>query len=197
MNAPQTILSHRSHDIIYWSLMAVACAVFYWMNVLTPFKEDDMGFTFIDGVWTPVNSLGDFLQSCRNHYVGTNGRLADLIPALFAAFLGKGAFNVCNTIVFGLMAHLVSLLSTGRRSLLALTAFLACVGCCFPVPGQTLLFVAGSCNYMWAVTASLLLVYYLMRQPEGPLGWGRAVLRHHRVYHGGGWNGLQGIPCGG
>ena len=37
------------HDVAYWGLLLVACAVFYWMNVLTPYKEDDMGFTLIDG----------------------------------------------------------------------------------------------------------------------------------------------------
>ena len=185
MNDPQTILSRRSHDIIYWSLMAVACAVFYWMNVLTPFKEDDMGFTLIDGVWTPVNSLGDFLQSCRNHYVGTNGRLADLVPALFAAFLGKGAFNVCNTIVFGLMAHLLSLLSARRRSVTVLSLFLAVVGTCYPLPGETMLWMAGSANYLWAITASLLLIYFLQR-PSG--GWGKTLLLALAAVVAGGFN---------
>ena len=163
---------NRWHDAAYWGVMLLACAVFYWMNWLTLYKEDDMGFALIGR----LTSVREVLLSQWNHFLTANGRFSDLLATLFCAFLGKSLFNVLNTLVFGLMAHLVSLLSTGRRSLLALTAFLACVGCCFPVPGQTLLFVAGSCNYMWAVTASLLLVYYLMRQPEGPLGWGRAVL---------------------
>ena len=163
---------NRWHDAAYWGVMLLACAVFYWMNWLTLYKEDDMGFALIGR----LTSVREVLLSQWNHFLTANGRFSDLLATLFCAFLGKSLFNVLNTLVFGLMAHLVSLLSTGRRSLLALTAFLACVGCCFPVPGQTLLFVAGSCNYMWAVTASLLLVYYLMRQPAGPLGWGRAVL---------------------
>ena len=177
----------RWHDIAYWGLIAVACAVFYWMNVLTPFKEDDMGFTLIDGVWTPVQSLGDFLESCRNHYVNTNGRLADLIPALFAAFLGKGAFNVFNTLVFGLLAHLLSLLSVHRRSITVVALFLAAVGTCYPVPGETMLWMAGSANYLWAITASLLVVYCLERQ-DTTLGPGKGILLFIGALVAGGFN---------
>lgn len=158
------------------------------MNALTPFKEDDLAFTLIEGVWTPVRSLGDVLQSHLTHYSGTNGRLADLVPELFAGLLGKPLFNVCNALVFACMAHLVSLLSTGRRSLLALTAFLAIVGTCYPVPGETMLWMAGSANYMWAITLSLALAWYLQRHHGQSLGWGRAVLLFIIALVAGGFN---------
>ena len=166
----------RRHDAIYWGLLLLACAAFLVMNVLTTLKEDDMGFTLIDGEWTPIKSLTDLLRSHYNHYVATNGRTSDLFALLFCSVFGKAVFNVCNTLVFGLLAHLVSLLATGRRSILALAAVVACVGTCYPVPGETMLWLAGSCNYMWAVTASLLLVYYLMHHRQGKLGWGKALL---------------------
>ena len=166
----------RRHDAIYWCLLMLACAAFLVMNVLTTLKEDDMGFTLIDGEWTPIQSLADLLKSHYNHYVSTNGRTSDLFALLFCGVFGKMAFNVCNTLVFGLLAHLVSLLATGRRSVLALAAVVGCVGTCYPVPGETMLWIAGSCNYMWAVTASLLLVYCLLHRCQGQLGWGRAVL---------------------
>ena len=168
--------SGRWHDVAYWGLLVVAFAVMLVMNALTTFKEDDMAFTLIEGVWTPVRSLADLLQSHLTHYTGTNGRLAELVPELFAGLLGKTAFNVCNALVFALLAHLVSLLAVGRRSLLAMSAFLAIVGTCYPVPGETMLWMAGSANYMWAITLSLLLVYVLKRAQGRPLGWGKAIL---------------------
>ena len=173
MNASR---SGRWHDVAYWGLLVVAFAVMLVMNVLTTFKEDDLAFTLIEGVWTPVRSFADLLQSHLTHYTGTNGRLAELVPELFAGLLGKTAFNVCNALVFVLLAHLVSLLATGRRSLLALSAFLAIVGTCYPVPGETMLWMAGSANYMWAITLSLLLVYAMKRVQGKPLGWGAALL---------------------
>ena len=178
----------RWHKALYWLVLVLACAVFLVMNFLTPYKEDDMGFTLIDGVWAPVRSLGDFLLSCRNHYTETNGRIADLVPALCAAFLGKGAFNVCNTLVFGLFAHLVSLLSAHRRSVTVLALLLAAVGTCYPLPGETMLWMAGSANYLWAITASLVLVYVLQRCHGAPFGYGKGLLLFAGAFIAGGFN---------
>ena len=161
----------RWHDAAYWVVLLAACVVMYVMNTLTPFKEDDMAYSVI-----PSGSLREFCSSLVDHFMTTNGRFADVVANLFCAVLGKPVFNVCNALVFGLMAHLVALLSAGRRSLMALTLFLAVVGVCYPVPGETMLWVAGSCNYLWAVTASLALIYYMLNHKDGPLGWGRAAL---------------------
>lgn len=172
---PQLSASSRWHDVAYWSVLVLACVAFLVMNVLTTLKEDDMGFTLVDGEWTRIRSFADVLRSMHNHYVGTNGRAADVISLLFCSVFGKTTFNICNTLVFGLLCHLLSLLSTGRRSLLALTAFVACVGTCYPVPGETMLWLAGSCNYMWAITASLLMVWCLQRH-SSDMGWGGTIL---------------------
>lgn len=187
----QTALSPiqgRWHDATYWGLLILACAAFLLMNVLTPYKEDDMGFTLIDGVWTRVHSLADAWQSYRNHLTNTNGRLADLVPTLFAGLLGKGVFNVCNTLVFGLMAHLLSLLCARRRSVMVLAMFLAVVGTCFPIPGETMLWMSGSANYMWAITLSLLLIYYLQRRQGTSLKAAEGILLFFGAIVAGGFN---------
>jgi len=166
--------SKRWHDAAYWGALALACSAFMVMNVFTTLKEDDLGFALVDGEWSPIGTLADVLRSMRNHYVGTNGRTADVLALLFGSLWGKTAFNVCNTIVFGLLCHILSLLSTGRRSLTAIVAFVTCVGTCYPVPGETMLWLSGSCNYMWAITASLLLVWCL-RHHRLRAGWGRCI----------------------
>lgn len=166
------VIGERKHDVAYWGVILVACAVFYWMNTLTLFKEDDMSFALIGR----LSSVSDVLATQRDHFMTANGRFSDVLATLFCAFLGKPLFNVLNTLVFALMAHLMSMLATKRCSVLALTAFLAYVGFCYPVPGQTMLFVAGSCNYMWAITASLLLVCYLLRHTRDRLRRGEGVL---------------------
>ena len=161
----------RWHDVVFWGIIVVACAVFWRMNVLTPFKEDDMAYSLIGH-----GSFMDFLRSRYEHYLTTNGRFSDTVATIFCSMLGKPLFNVCNTLVFGGLLYLISLLSTKRRSILAVTLFLTFVGCCFPVPGETMLFLAGSCNYLWAITASLLLIYVLQRLDGTPLGSVRSVL---------------------
>ena len=168
--------SRHWHDFAYWGLLVVACVVFLVMNLLTTFKEDDLAFSLIEGMWQPVDSLLDLFRSHCNHFMDSNGRTANLVAALFCGLLGKTAFNICNTLIFGLMAHLLSLLATGRRSVLALSMFLAMVGTCYPVPGETMLWLDGSCNYMWAITLSLLLAYNLLQEHTGKMGWGRTLV---------------------
>lgn len=161
----------RWHDIAYWGLLLAACVVMYVLNTLTTLKEDDMAFALVGrGTWH------DVWASQVDHFMTANGRFSDVVATLFCAFLGKGLFNVCNALVFGLMAHLVTWLSARRRSVMVLSMFLALVLCFFPVPGQTMLWLAGSCNYIWAITASLLLVCYLQGRHEGSLGWGKGAL---------------------
>ena len=164
-NKRLSINSHatRWHDAAYWGLMLVVCILFYIMNCWTSFKEDDMEFSLLRNA-----GLMDFLRAQYDHYMTANGRCADFFATLFCAYLGKPLFNVVNTLMFAGMAHLVSLLSTGRRSVLVLALFIAYVGLWFPVPGQTMLFVAGSCNYMWAIVASLLMVYLLRKYSRQP-----------------------------
>ena len=159
------------HDLAYWGMILAACVLFYVLNLWTSYKEDDMQFSLLSDA-----GLMDFLRSQYERFLDHNGRSADTFAALFCAYLGKPVFNVCNTLVFALMAHLISLLSTGRRSLLAVTMFVTYVGACYPVPGQTMLFVAGSCNYMWAITTSLLMIYLLQRHEGKRFGKGMTAL---------------------
>ena len=168
----------RWHEVAYWGLLLLFGVLFLVMNFLTTLKEDDMLFSLVEGTWTPVQSLADALKSHTYHYSHTNGRLADVVPEFFCGLAGKTAFNVCNTLVFVALLHLLSLIVTGRRSLLVVALFVAVVGTCFPVPGETMLWIAGSAGYMWAITISLALVYWLGRsQGSGcQLGWGGAVV---------------------
>ena len=165
-------MNRHWHDVAYWGLMLAACVVMLVMNMWTSFKEDDMEFSLLRNA-----GFTDFWRAQLDHYLTSNGRCSDFFATLFCAYLGKPLFNIINTLVFALMAHLVVLLSTGRRSVLVLAMFIAVVGLCYPVPGQTMLFVAGSCNYMWAITASLLLVYLLWRYHDSHPGkWATAAI---------------------
>jgi len=165
-------IATRWHEAAYWGLMLVICILFYVMNCWTSFKEDDMEFSLLHDA-----GFMDFLRAQYDHYMTSNGRCADFFATLFCAYLGKPLFNVVNTLMFAAMVHLVSLLSTSRRSVLVLAMFIAYVGLWFPVPGQTMLFVAGSCNYMWAIVASLLMVYLLRKYSrQTHLGKGKTIL---------------------
>ena len=171
------------HDVAYWGILAGTCVVMLALNALTPLKEDDMALSMI-----PCGNLGEIWSSWLDHYLTTNGRFADVVATLFSAVLGKTAFNVCNALMFGAMAHLVTLLSTRRRSLTVLVLLLAFVGLCYPIPGETMLWLAGSCNYLWSITASLLLVWHVQRRHDRQLGWLETVLLFLGAFIAGNFN---------
>ena len=161
----------RISNILYWTLLLVGCAVFLLMNVYTTAKEDDLFHSTIGGGSTrPINTLLDVLRSWVAYYK-YDARTANIISFTFNGILGKTVFNVCNTLVFGLMAHLISRQATGRNSTMALVMLYSYIVTAMPVPGETLLWVTGAFNYLWNFTASLLLVIYLMKHRDKQPGW--------------------------
>ncbi len=160
-------------EVAYWLLMLAGCAVILILNIHTTLKEDDLIHTTVFGTdgREPVNNLLDLMRSLWNHYKWHDGRAANIPDFLFNGLLGKPLFNVCNTLMFGLMAHVVSRLSTGRNSVAVLAMLFAYIIAAWPVPGETLMWLAGSCNYLWSMTASLLFIAYLMHHRNGKPGW--------------------------
>ena len=162
---------------VFWALLLAGCAVMFVMNYYTTLKEDDLLHTTIYGSGgEPINSLLDIFRSYWNHYLGHDGRIANLPDFLFNGLLGKQLFNVCNTLVFGLMAYMISRHSTRRNSATVLAMLFAYITAAWPVPGETLLWVAGSCNYLWAFTASLLFIAYLLWHRNPKPGWLQGIV---------------------
>jgi len=169
---------NRITDVLYWILLIGGCAVFFLMNLYTTAKEDDLFHSSIGGGSTqPIDSLMDVLRSWVAYYK-YDARTANIISFTFNGILGKSIFNVCNTLVFGLMVHCVSRQATARNSAMALVMLYCYIVTALPVPGETLLWVTGAFNYLWNFTASLLLVIYLMKHRDTQPGWlkGMALL---------------------
>ena len=171
--------SHRTiaGQAAYWLLLLAGCAVMLVMNYYTTLKEDDFLHATIYGSdGQPINNLWDVLRSWWYHYRGHDGRVANLPDFLFNGLLGKSAFNVCNTLVFGLMAHMISRHAARRNSAVVLAMLFAYITAAWPVPGETLLWLAGSCNYLWTITASLLFIAYLLWHRNPRPGWLQGIV---------------------
>ena len=177
-------LSSRSTDVrynrwanlLYWVLLIGGCALFLLMNLYTTAKEDDLFHASIGGGSSqPIDTLLDVFRSWLAYYK-YDARTANIISFTFNGILGKSVFNVFNALVFGLMAHLLSRVSTGRNSAMALVMLYTYMVTAMPVPGETLLWVTGAFNYLWNFTASLLLVVYLLRHRDQRPGLFKGIL---------------------
>ena len=160
---------------------------FYILNVQTPFSHDDYAYCFYyaedsytvrpTDAW--VTSVPQMFESMWHHYLCVNGRfVSHTLLQCFCAFLGKGVFNICNTIVYLLFLHVIVLLSEKKHSIIVLLLTFLCSLCLLPFPGQTILWMTGSLNYLWTTTATLWYVYWL----RNCRNYEASILRHIVVF---------------
>ena len=158
-------------EVLYWILLIGGCVVFLLMNIYTTVKEDDLFHSFIqDGSLRPIDSFLDAIRGWVAYYQ-FDARIANVISFTFNGVLGKSVFNVFNTVVFGIMAHLLSRMSTGRNSAMVLVMLNTYMVTVMPVPGETLLWATAAFNYLWAFTASMLFIAYLLWHRNSRPGW--------------------------
>ncbi len=159
-------LTHRRSSLpgkAYWAALALSGMVFYMFNVLTTLKGDDMLYSYIMGTdYVPIRSLADWLKSLPGLYVEENGRMANILTQLFAGLLGKPAFDVLNALMLVLLLHLVVVHVAGKQRPVAVVAITVLVTfSVVPYPGETLLWMCGSLNYLWATTFTLYWLHWL------------------------------------
>ncbi|MEA4806044.1 DUF6056 family protein [Acetobacterium wieringae] len=149
--------SRKTNRILFWVIVAVTFAYMMFLNSKTPLIADDFVYTFIFGTSTPVMRFGDILTSQISYYMTWGGRVAAEVLTQTFMFLGKDVFNMANSLCYSVFCLAVYFLAMGRRirfELLLLTTIL--VWFFIPMFGQTVMWLTGSCNYLWCGTIILL-----------------------------------------
>lgn len=146
-------------------LLCVFLAVLV-MTSLTPMLADDFSYSFSYAEpGKRLASLGDVLRSLTAHRWTMNGRMVSHGLAMLFLMGPKLLFNLCN----GLNAAALTLLVYAflprehrARALALLLLALGLVWLATPVFGQVYLWLDGSLNYGWAMSAMLFFVlpYY-------------------------------------
>lgn len=159
--------SHSSgtlRRICYLIVMALVVGGVAAMNVLTTLKGDDVQFVnLIDEQGHAVKTLGEFLRFAMANYSIANGRLADITAQAMCVFGTKGLFNVLNTLVTVATILLLTHLARARRQRIVCTVLIALAMLwLWPFPGETMLWLAGACNYLWSSAANLFFMCLLL-----------------------------------
>lgn len=161
-----------------WGIIGLAFFIgitLFVLNHFYPFIHDDYAYSFFfdenSGIIRPtcqrISSFTDILISQWNHYQFVNGRFpTHVFVQLFAGLWGKGIFNICNTFVFILFCVYFSRLVVNKISVLFLWIPFILLFFDLPFPGQTIFWMAGAVNYLWATAFSLVVLVQFICVPS-------------------------------
>ena len=155
---------------VYYGGLVMAGVFFYVLNVFTTLKGDDMLHGLMANDTTRhITDWVSLLQSQAYHYVDTNGRMADFLAQLCCGLLHKPLFNVLNALMTVLFVHAAATMVSARKSsVLALLFTLVYVLVLMPTPGETMLWISGATNYLWAITFTLVFLLWLQQETAAP-----------------------------
>ncbi len=163
--------------------LAMAAALFYCLNLITPLYADDYSYSYTFAADTEkyrIGTLHDIWLSQLNHYQVINGRA--IVHSLVQLLLiwDRSVFNVVNTLAFLALGFAVYFAAYGSfRQLRAAPLFAVYILLWLSMPGfgQSCLWLTGSVNYMFTALGVLLfLMPYRSDSPEGRHGALKAAL---------------------
>lgn len=152
-----------------FSFIAVVVIVFAGvcaLNFLTHYASDDYRYHFFysssqDNIrW--LSGIGDIPLSMWNHYNLWGGRIVAHSIVQFFALFDKSVFNIFNSLIYvvlGLILYLHIDRDVKKWKPLFLILIYALIWLWIPQFGTSVLWMSGSCNYLWM---SVLLLLFLL-----------------------------------
>ena len=159
------------------STIITVSAVFLLVLLLSyfcPLITDDLHFKFVwngfnanPGKEVRVSSISDIIESAKNYYQYSGGRVVCHTIVFALVNLPKWVFAILNAAVFcaaGLLIHGHILEKTRLKSNFTLAFIYASLFLLMPVWGDSILWISGSVNYLWAGTSILWAIYLIDKE---------------------------------
>ncbi|MEK4004129.1 DUF3329 domain-containing protein [Paenibacillus sp. FSL H3-0333] len=147
--------------ILILFLSAIIFGYYLKLNSVTPYWNDEFYYSFVSGGDTRIQNLYDIIRSQHYLYFNWTGRI--VIHGLVQLFLllGKGYFNIFNSLFLVSLIYLICSFIKIRkfnnkedlRDFVIVTLLLWFF---MPVMGQTAFWLAGSINYLWSTVFVML-----------------------------------------
>lgn len=135
------------------------------LNILTPFSADDYSYS------VQQNNLWDVFLNEYHQYMTWTGRSVAHINVRIFLLMPKMIFNIVNAIIYTLLTVLIYCYASGSKikKNFNLTTYIfisTCLWIFIPFFGETVLWLTGSCNYLWGTVIILLFLFpYRMSVP--------------------------------
>lgn len=161
------------------SKLITVSAVFLLVLLLSyfcPLITDDLHFKFVwngfnanAGSEVRVSSVKDIIESAKNYYQFSGGRVICHAIVFALVNLPKWVFAILNSAMFctaGLLIFGHIREKTRERSSFTLPLIYLSMFMLLPVWGDSILWISGSVNYLWAGTAMLWAIYLIDREDK-------------------------------
>lgn len=137
-------------------------------NALTPYLSDDFAYK---NTVREAHSIMDFLKQRWQDYLTQDGRVVGAFNTSISLIGNKAIFNVANSVMFTMLTLLFYWNIEGRKrydvSLYLLTVFV--IWSCSVNFSETMLWLCGSCNYLWGsviILGFVTLYRHILKKPE-------------------------------
>jgi len=159
-----------SRYMVASAVLLVLTFIVFWLSYTAIWLGDDTFFSFkfadSDGLQR-VRSLRDIIESQSHYYMERNGRfMTHCLVQFFCGIAGQTAFAVCNALMWVAFAVIITRVAGYKCSrspwttfVVAATAFV-CLRTQFTPPCQI--------NYIWAMTAALVVVHCFFSDRKWP-----------------------------
>lgn len=152
------LLVKYNRTFAYLLIIGIA-VIFYLLNVFTPLLNDDYTYAFIFGSYNRISSVADVFVSQYLHWFMWGGRSIAHVFAQSFILIGKPFFDVLNTIVYIFFSLLIYYHASGSfkfyKNLVLYSLIHIALWYTLPAWGENLLWLTGSCNYLWTSTIVL------------------------------------------
>ncbi len=159
----------KIRNIMCYALIClIAFSVMLLLNQQTVYTADDYMYHFFWEGSRPgsttrlLQGIADIPASLWNHYQGFNGRVVSHGIVMFFMLFDKMVFNVCNSLMYVVMGWLLLFYIEAekkKRRPWHLGVIYLAMWTFFPHFGWSVLWVSGSCNYLW-MNGLLLLFFF-------------------------------------
>ena len=145
--------------LIFAGLLVLIAATMFALNAHTPLQMDDYDYSISWATGKPVSGLEDVIASQAAHYRLWGGRSVVHALAQMFLYMGKGVFNIANTVMYLLLLLEIYALAKPRGKRFCWTLLLAEHAFLFfgvSFFGTVFLWLDGACNYLWGTVLALL-----------------------------------------
>ena len=166
------IEKNKIRKISFFIIIVLSFVAVLIYNMLTPLMSDDLLFDT-----SIYHSIGDVFKEEYKQYMSWNGRSVLQLILRFSMLMPKSVFNVLNSLCYVGTTIFIYWNIKGRKKydVFLLTLINLCIWVFCVDFSQTILWLAGACNYLWGVFIILgyiaLYRYYLEKDSTIKKPW--------------------------